>query len=121
METYAENYVDNNYELPQPNRKTLASSFERVVIASTSLQNMFMKLRDISRWENPSESAGYMVLYFILLVFSQITRMIVRLLYSGSRISTNPQDTFRLSESLVSTLAPFNCGRDKGHSRAIRK
>ncbi|KAK5045714.1 hypothetical protein LTR84_009083 [Exophiala bonariae] len=77
IETYAENYVDNNYELPRPNRKTLASSLERVVIASTPVQNVFMKLRSIARWENPSESARYMVLYFVLLFFSQITRMMI--------------------------------------------
>lgn len=107
IETYAENYVDNNYELPHPDRKTLASSLERVVIASTPLQNVFMKLRSISRWENPRESAGYMTAYFVLLFFSQITRIIVRLLPSACRAPTNRPDPLDTRQSPIPTLAPY--------------
>ena len=36
-----------------------------------------MKLRSISYWENPVESAGYMALYFLILFFSYIPSMLV--------------------------------------------
>ncbi|KAI1611708.1 hypothetical protein EDD36DRAFT_297308 [Exophiala viscosa] len=73
----AEFYIDNGSDLPEVDRKLLASALERVIIASVPVQNTFMRLRNISHWVNPRESAGYMVLYFSLLMFSQITRMII--------------------------------------------
>ncbi|KAK5082379.1 hypothetical protein LTR05_007526 [Lithohypha guttulata] len=92
LEKHADFYIDNGDKFPQPDRKLLASSLERVVIASVPLQTLFMKFRSISHWENPWETAGYMSLYFSLLIFSQITRMvkilyvIVITLYRGWRI-----------------------------------
>lgn len=81
LQRHAEFYIDNASDLPQPDRKLLASALERVIIASTPVQNVFMRLRNISHWVDPRESAGYMVLYFSLLIFSQITRMIVSCLH----------------------------------------
>jgi hypothetical protein len=63
--------------MPMPDRKLLASSVERVIVDSTPLQTMIMKLRSISHWENPGESFGYMALYFFLLFYSYITRAFV--------------------------------------------
>ncbi|KIV80312.1 hypothetical protein PV11_07823 [Exophiala sideris] len=80
----AEFYIDNASDLPQPDRKLLASALERLIIASVPVQNAFMRLRNISHWVNPRESAGYMVLYFSLLVFSQITRMIILFVLLGT-------------------------------------
>jgi hypothetical protein len=77
FQKHAEYYIDSSSELPQPSQTLLASSAERVIVASTPLQSFVMDLRRISHWENPRESAGYMLLYFVFLVFSQITRMAV--------------------------------------------
>ena len=54
------------------------SSFERVLLTSTPVQNLFMKLASIAFWDNPPETAAYAVFYFILCVFNYVTRAVVR-------------------------------------------
>ncbi|OCT49723.1 hypothetical protein CLCR_07234 [Cladophialophora carrionii] len=63
--------------MPMPDRKLLASSVERLIVDSTPLQTIVMKLRNISHWEDPRESFGYMTLYFFLLFYSYITRALI--------------------------------------------
>lgn len=77
LEEHAEYYLDNGDKFPQPDRKLLASCLERFVIALTPFQDGFMWLRSLSHWEHPRQSACYMVLYLVLLMFSQLTRMII--------------------------------------------
>jgi hypothetical protein len=61
-----------------PDQELLLSSLERIIVDTTPLQNLVIKLRLISHWEDPYESGGYMALYFFLLFFSYITRALVR-------------------------------------------
>jgi hypothetical protein len=63
--------------MPVPDRKLLASVAERLIVASTPLQSLVMKLWSVSHWDNPTESAAYMGLYFFLLFFSYLTRALV--------------------------------------------
>lgn len=77
LERHAEYYLDNGDKFPQPDRHLLASSLERFVMALVPAQDTFMWLRGLSHWDNPWESAGYMVLYLLLLLFSQLTRMMI--------------------------------------------
>lgn len=60
-----------------PDRKLLGSVAGRLVVASTPLQSLLMKLLSVSHWDDPRESAAYMALYFFLLFFSYITRALV--------------------------------------------
>ncbi|EXJ61719.1 hypothetical protein A1O7_02148 [Cladophialophora yegresii CBS 114405] len=76
-ETNAQNYIDPEFKMPMPDRKLLASSVERLIVDSTPLQTYVMKLRNISHWEDPRESFGYMILYFFLLFYSYITRALI--------------------------------------------
>ena len=59
-------------------RQLLSSVAERLIVASTPMQTLFMRLHSISHWEQPMETAGYMALYFFLLFFSYLTRALVR-------------------------------------------
>jgi hypothetical protein len=62
----------------ETNQELLMSSIERVVIVSASFQSFVMTLRSISHWEYPTRSAICMVIYFICLFYSQLTRAAVR-------------------------------------------
>ncbi|KIW70013.1 hypothetical protein PV04_02324 [Phialophora macrospora] len=77
LERNAQIYIDPDFEMPMPDRKLLASSVERIIVDSTSLQTIIMKLRNISHWDDPYESFGYMSLYFFLLFYSYITRAFI--------------------------------------------
>lgn len=64
-------------EKADPTQELLISSLERVVIVSASFQSFVMRMRDISHWKNPRSSASCMLLYFVLLFATQITRMTI--------------------------------------------
>ncbi|KAJ9605903.1 hypothetical protein H2200_009752 [Cladophialophora chaetospira] len=77
LEKHGEYYIDPEFETIMPDRQLLGSVAERLIVASTPLQTLFMRLRSISRWDNPTESAYYMALYFFLLFFSYLTRSLI--------------------------------------------
>ena len=87
LQQYGGRYIGASSELPEPTEGALISSFERVLLTSTPLQNVLMKLASIAFWESPTETAAYAVLYFILCVFNYVTRAVVRLRVISQAIS----------------------------------
>jgi len=77
LEQYGGRYIGASSELPEPTESALISSFERVLLTSTPVQNVLMKLISIAFWESPMETAAYAVLYFILCVFNYVTRAVI--------------------------------------------
>lgn len=63
--------------MDEPNQALLESSFERVVVASTTLQILFMKARSICHWEDPTKSSAYMAIYFLLVFYNQLASGVV--------------------------------------------
>ena len=74
---YGGQYIGASSDLPEPTEAALISSFERILVTSTPVQNAFMTLRRVSRWENPWESGTYLFIYYFFLIFSYITRAFV--------------------------------------------
>lgn len=77
LETHGKNYIDLSPEWTKPSEALLSSAFEKVIVASSPLQSLFIQLREISQWKSPRRSAAWMIVYFISLFYSQITRMAV--------------------------------------------
>lgn len=77
LDRHAQLYIDDTVQAIEPDRKLLASSLERIVVASTHLQELFMNLRSISRWEDPRKSAAYAAIYFLLVFKQQLVGMAV--------------------------------------------
>lgn len=77
LETHGKNYIDLSPEWTKLSEALLLSAFEKVIVASSPLQSFLIQLRDISQWKSPRRSAAWMVVYFICLFYSQITRMAV--------------------------------------------
>lgn len=77
LQKYGGRYIGASDELPEPTEDALISSFERILLTSTPIQDAFMTLRRVSNWENPWQSAPYMVIYFVFLFYSYITRAFV--------------------------------------------
>jgi hypothetical protein len=74
---YGGQYIGASSDLPEPTEAALISSFERILVTSTPVQDAFMTLRRVSRWEDPWESGTYLVIYYFFLIFSYITRAFV--------------------------------------------
>lgn len=72
LEKYAQHYLDKAPQMKEPDHALLESSFERMVVASTPLQILFMEARDICHWEDPTKSAAYMAVYFFLVFYNQL-------------------------------------------------
>ena len=77
LQRHAGQYIGASSELPEPTESALISSFERVLLTSTPVQNLLMKVASIAFWESPTETVAYAVLYFILCVFNYVTRAVV--------------------------------------------
>jgi hypothetical protein len=77
LNEYGGQYIGASSELPEPTESALISSFERVLLTSTPVQNLVMQLGRIAFWESPMETAAYAVLYFTLCVFNYVSRAVV--------------------------------------------
>lgn len=58
--------------MDEPDHALLESSFERVVVASTPLQILFMEAQSICHWKDPTKSSAYMAVYFLLVFYNQL-------------------------------------------------
>ena len=74
LEHYGQSYTGPSADLPGPTEAALAAAFERVVLTSAPFQDLFMHMRRIAHWEDPGESAIYMVAYLTLLYYDYILR-----------------------------------------------
>ncbi|GAM87602.1 hypothetical protein ANO11243_056290 [Dothideomycetidae sp. 11243] len=63
---YGGQYIGAGSQPPPPSKETIVPNLERVIIASTPLQEIIMTARRIYRWENISETFVYLMIYLLL-------------------------------------------------------
>ncbi|KAF2743486.1 hypothetical protein M011DRAFT_471419 [Sporormia fimetaria CBS 119925] len=63
-------YIGYGSEPPKPSKETMMPNVERLLIASAPLQEWAMTIRRVYRWEVPSETAKYLVIYLTLWFFN---------------------------------------------------
>jgi hypothetical protein len=119
LQEYGGHYVGASDELPEPTEDALISSFERILLTSTPVQDAFMTLRRISRWESPWQSATYMITYFVFLFYSYITRAFVSkvLIMSFFPTLTCCQAPFRVVHRHQTEILPSHYSRAPGGSK----
>jgi hypothetical protein len=59
--------------MPPMTKDAIISSIERLILTSTPFQTVLMKIRHVYRWEDPMETAIYLVLYFALWAVNYLT------------------------------------------------
>lgn len=72
LEEYGGSYIGASSDLPDPTEDALMSGFERVILTSSPLQDLFMRMRRIAHWENPSRSLAWLVTYLVLVYYDYI-------------------------------------------------
>ena len=68
--------------MPEPSEEAINTSMERLVMVSTPYQMLFMKIRHIYRWDNPTETALYLGVYIFLWAANYLAGAAVRLILS---------------------------------------
>lgn len=63
----------DDYDAPPFDLSELALTVERLAAVSTPWQTFLFELREIYRWNNPQRTARYMVAYWVLWYFQQLT------------------------------------------------
>ena len=71
-------YIDENSNLPMPSEEALNTSIERLLMTSTPYQMLLMKIRHVYRWDDPSETAKYLIAYVFLWAINYITGATVK-------------------------------------------
>ncbi|KAF2637909.1 hypothetical protein P280DRAFT_520509 [Massarina eburnea CBS 473.64] len=69
---YGGQYVGYGMDHPAPSKKTIMPNVERLIVASAPFQEFIMTTRRVYRWENPSETAKYLVIYSVLWYFDLV-------------------------------------------------
>jgi len=72
VQQYGGQYIGAGTGIPSPSKQDAIPSVERLLVASAPFQQIVMTIRRIYRWENPSETAKYLVIYTILWWFNVI-------------------------------------------------
>ncbi|KAL5120432.1 hypothetical protein ACEQ8H_001722 [Pleosporales sp. CAS-2024a] len=63
---YGGQYVGFASSPPEPSKETIMPNIERLVVATSPLQEFIMTTRRVYRWENRAETTKYLVSYLVL-------------------------------------------------------
>ncbi|KAF1851376.1 uncharacterized protein K460DRAFT_303543 [Cucurbitaria berberidis CBS 394.84] len=63
---YGGQYIGYGSDPPTPSKETIMPNVERLIVASSPFQELAMTTRRIYRWDNPSETIKYLLIYFTL-------------------------------------------------------
>ena len=72
VQQYGGQYIGAGTGVPPPSKQNIIPNIERLLVASAPFQQMAMTIRRVYRWQNPSETAKYLVIYIILWWFDVI-------------------------------------------------
>ena len=70
-------YIDISSDRPSPSQDAIIASFERVLLMSSPIQNLFMRLGKISHWEDPRTTIACICIYLILWWFNKLMGSLV--------------------------------------------
>lgn len=63
---YGGQYIGYGSDPPAPSKETIMPNMERLLIASSPIQELVMTSRHIYRWEQPAETLTYLLIYATL-------------------------------------------------------
>lgn len=70
LETYAnwygERYIGYGDDPPTPSKATIMPNVERLIVATSPLQELIMTIRHVYRWESLAETWKYLIAYVVL-------------------------------------------------------
>ena len=67
---YGGQYIGYGSDPPAPTKQTIMPNIERLLIASSPLQEFFVISRSVYRWEHPPTTVKYLLVYSVLWYFS---------------------------------------------------
>jgi len=74
---YGGQYIGYGSDPPAPSKETIMPNVERLMIATSPLQEFIMTTRRVYRWESRSETIKYLVIYLLLWYFNMLLPGIV--------------------------------------------
>lgn len=63
---YGGQYIGYGSDPPTPSKETIIPNIERLLVATSPLQELIMTARRVYRWEHPVETAKYLGIYVVL-------------------------------------------------------
>jgi hypothetical protein len=63
---YGGQYIGYGSNPPKPSKETIMPSIERLIVATSPFQEFIMTTRRVYRWEYPSETIKYLLIYLVL-------------------------------------------------------
>ncbi|KAL5411508.1 hypothetical protein PMIN03_004836 [Paraphaeosphaeria minitans] len=69
---YGGQYIGFGSDPPAPSKETVMPNIERLLMASSPIQELVMTSRKIYRWEQPAETLTYLLIYVTLWYFDMI-------------------------------------------------
>lgn len=67
---YGGQYIGYGSDPPAPSKETIMPNIERLIVATSPFQEFIMTTRRVYRWENPRETAKYLIIYVALWYFN---------------------------------------------------
>ncbi|CBX97692.1 predicted protein [Plenodomus lingam JN3] len=67
---YGGQYIGYGSDPPAPSKQTILPNIERLLVATSPLQELIMTTRRVYRWEYPAETAKYLGIYIVLWYFN---------------------------------------------------
>jgi len=77
---YGGQYIGYGTSPPTPSKETIMPNVERLVVATSPLQEFIMTTRRVYRWEVPVETSKYLAIYIALWYLDLLLPGLVRLL-----------------------------------------
>lgn len=75
---YGGQYIGYGSQPPDPSKETIMPNIERLLVATTPFQELFMTTRRVYRWENRFETTKYLLIYLTLWYLNLLLPGIVR-------------------------------------------
>ncbi|KAF2440804.1 hypothetical protein P171DRAFT_500312 [Karstenula rhodostoma CBS 690.94] len=69
---YGGQYIGYGSDPPAPSKETVMPNIERLLLASSPIQEFVMTSREIYRWEQPAETLTYLLIYATLWYFDML-------------------------------------------------
>jgi hypothetical protein len=69
---YGGQYIGYGSDPPAPSKQTVMPNIERLLMASSPLQEFIMTSRRVYRWEHPPTTSKYLAIYSVLWYFNML-------------------------------------------------
>ncbi|KAF2679996.1 hypothetical protein K458DRAFT_460041 [Lentithecium fluviatile CBS 122367] len=110
---YGGHYIGYGMDHPAPSKESIMPNIERLIVASTPFQEFIMTTRRVYRWENPTETTKYLLIYIVLWVtnlllpgmLSAIVYLVLERKFSEKTVKNLRQDVERTEDRQKTALS----------------